>query len=78
MVRSNLEIMKKLEASFNSSFVCKYWPIEGLTKNNPFGCKVFGTLIGSRAPEAFPNEIIIPLVFKQLTDFSNVDFPTPS
>ena len=42
------------------------------------GCKVFGTSIGFKAPEAFPNEIIIPLDFKQLTDFSKVDFPTPS
>ena len=52
--------------------------MEGLTKNNPFGCKVFGTSIGSSAPDAFPKEIIIPLVSKHFTDFSKVDFPTPS
>ena len=38
--------------------------IEGLTKNNPFGCSIFVTSIGNKAPEAFPNETIIPLVFK--------------
>ena len=51
---------------------------EGLTKNNPFGCSIFGTLIGFSAPDAFPKETIIPLVFKHSRDFSKVDFPTPS
>ena len=50
----------------------------GLVRYKPLGAKDFVTLQGSRGPDAFPKETIIPLTFKHSIEPSYVFYPTPS